>query len=168
MTDVSPQLLLIILFHSYCNYLSSNTYQTAFSSFLPSVFPFIHSFIRNTIMTCLLTSRHCAGDVVQEMRIANLVSALMETTLGPIFNLKSRYDHVILCSAFFSRLSSFRAMSAVTRLAWNGLCEPLPFASPGKYQLQLDTGPPRRQRIVFQTSMQPGRCPHDSILADEL
>ena len=116
-----------------------HSYQTAFSSFLPPVLPFIHSFIHKTIMKCLLTSRHCAGDGVQEMRIANLVSALMETTLGPIVNLKSRSDHVILCSAFFSRLSSFRAMSAVTRLVWNGLCEPLPFASPGKYRLQLDT-----------------------------
>lgn len=69
------------------------------------------------------------------------VSALMETTLGPIFNLKSRYDHVILCSASQQALK-LRAMSAVTRLVWNGLCEPLPFASPGKYQLQLDTGHP--------------------------
>lgn len=151
-----PSATVDYLFHSYCNYLSSNSYQTAFSSFLPPVLPFILSFIHNTIMKYLLTSRHCVGNVVEEMRIANLVSALMETTLGPTVNLKSRYDYVILCSAFFSRLSSFRAMSAVIRLAWNGLCEPLPIASPGKYQLQLDTGPPRRQRIVFQTSMQPG------------
>ena len=147
-----PSTTVDYLFHSYCSYLSSNSYQTAFSSFLPPVLPFIH----NAIMKYLLTSRHCARDVVEEMRKANLVFALLETTLGPIVNLKSRYDYVILCSAFFSRLSSFRAMSAVIKLAWNGLCEPLPIASPGKHQLQLDTGPPRRQRIVFQTSMQPG------------
>lgn len=153
--------------HSYCYYSSSDSYYYSCFILLASSFA-IHSFIHNTIMECLLTSRHCAGDAFQEMSMANLDSALMETPLRPIVTLKPKYDHVILCSASLSRLSSLRATSAFLRLVWNGLCETLPIASPGEPQLQLDTGPPRRQGIVFQTSMQAGWWPRDSILADEV
>lgn len=157
MTDVSPQLLLIILFHS-CNYLSSNTYQTAFSSFLPSVFPFIHSSIRNTIMTFANIQALCWGCGSRDENSQPGFCSHGDDT-RPIFNLKIQiWSCHSLFQHFFSRLSSFRAMSQL--LHWHGMvcvshC-PFPLR-----EISITAGhrATQKTRIVFQTSMQPGRVP---------
>lgn len=134
-------------FLSYC-YLSSNLYYCwhFYPSCLQPYHSFIYPSIYNTTMECFLAPRHCAGNVVQEVSITSWSLFSCRLYEGPSGHLKLGYDHAISCSASFSRLSSFRAVSAFLRVVWNGLCETLLTAFPGEPWLQLDTGPPGNAR----------------------
>lgn len=77
-----------------------------------------------------------------------------------------KYDSAIPSPVSLGRPSSFRLH--LPFLQWFAMaCETLLITTPGEPRWLLDTGPPRMQGIVYQTSLQPPWWPCDMILAEE-